>query len=172
MRPAFLGEIDASRRAGTAIDRLASLAAPVASRLPVFPGSVLLAAGLNLAFGRAPPRELEPLFGKPLALQVSDLRVRFDFSVTPGGFVACGRVSAPAVTISAALADFLQLARRRVDPDTLFFARRLLIEGDTELGLLLKNRLDALDLPAVAEASLRPTAVIAALARALRGPGA
>jgi len=31
------------------------------------------------------------------------------------------------------------------DPDTLFFSRRLTIDGDTELGLLVKNALDAID---------------------------
>jgi hypothetical protein len=35
------------------------------------------------------------------------------------------------------------LALRREDPDTLFFTRRLVLEGDTELGLALKNALDA-----------------------------
>ena len=29
-------------------------------------------------------------------------------------------------------------------PDTLFFTRRLVLEGDTELGLEIKNALDAL----------------------------
>jgi predicted lipid carrier protein YhbT len=173
VRPAFSGEIGVSPRAETAIDRLASLAAPLASRLPAFPGSALLAASLNLAFGNDQPGELEPLFEKTVALRVSDLGVRFDFAVTPQGFVASHRVSAPAVTISASLSDFLQLARRRVDPDTLFFARRLVIEGDTELGLLLKNRLDALDLSTLAGALPRPGEVMVALASALhRSPGA
>jgi predicted lipid carrier protein YhbT len=40
----------------------------------------------------------------------------------------------------------MRLARREADPDTLFFDRKLSIEGDTELGLLLKNTLDAIDL--------------------------
>ena len=173
MRPALSGEIGVTPRAETAIDRLASLAAPLASRLPAFPGSALLAASLNLAFSNEQPEELEPLFGKAVALRVGDLGVRFDFAVTRRGFVACRRAGAPAVTISAGLGDFLQLARRRVDPDTLFFARRLVIEGDTELGLLLKNRLDALDLSALAGALPRPGEVMAALASALRRfPGA
>jgi predicted lipid carrier protein YhbT len=34
---------------------------------------------------------------------------------------------------------------REEDPDTLFFARRLTIEGDTELGLVAKNLLDGID---------------------------
>jgi hypothetical protein len=45
---------------------------------------------------------------------------------------------------AAALAGGL-LATRREDPDTLFFNRRLCIEGDTETGLHVKNLLDALE---------------------------
>jgi predicted lipid carrier protein YhbT len=40
-----------------------------------------------------------------------------------------------------------RLATRRADPDMMFFDRRLLIEGDTETGLRLKNILDAIELP-------------------------
>lgn len=41
---------------------------------------------------------------------------------------------------------FLKLASRQEDPDTLFFQRSLMIEGDTELGLGVKNLLDSLEL--------------------------
>src|SRR5690606_6690177 len=41
--------------------------------------------------------------------------------------------------------DFLLLASRREDPDTLFFQRRLAIEGNTELGLQVKNLIDGID---------------------------
>jgi predicted lipid carrier protein YhbT len=34
---------------------------------------------------------------------------------------------------------------REEDPDTLFFNRKLIIEGDTELGLIVKNLLDSVD---------------------------
>jgi predicted lipid carrier protein YhbT len=47
--------------------------------------------------------------------------------------------------ISATTRDYLALALREEDPDTLFFSRRLLMEGDTDLGLLVKNTLDAVD---------------------------
>lgn len=40
---------------------------------------------------------------------------------------------------------FLHLASRQEDPDTLFFQRSLMIEGDTELGLGIKNLLDSLE---------------------------
>ena len=56
---------------------------------------------------------------------------------------------APDLTVSATARDFLLLLSRREDPDTLFFSRRLVSEGDTELGLTVKNLLDALDPEAV-----------------------
>jgi len=49
------------------------------------------------------------------------------------------------VCISGKLEEFVYLAARYEDPDTLFFQRRLMIEGDTELGLEFKNILDAID---------------------------
>jgi len=49
------------------------------------------------------------------------------------------------VTFTASAEDFARLSLRLEDPDTLFFNRRLLIEGDTDLGLTLKNLLDAVD---------------------------
>lgn len=48
-------------------------------------------------------------------------------------------------TIRGSLSAFKTLAERRQDPDQLFFQRRLVIEGDTELGLALKNLLDSLE---------------------------
>ncbi|MFO8140820.1 MAG: SCP2 sterol-binding domain-containing protein [Marinobacter sp.] len=48
-------------------------------------------------------------------------------------------------TIRGSLSAFKTLAERRQDPDQLFFQRRLIIEGDTELGLALKNLLDSLE---------------------------
>lgn len=47
----------------------------------------------------------------------------------------------------APISAFLQLAARQEDPDTLFFNRTLSIEGDTELGLIVKNMLDAMEWP-------------------------
>ena len=55
------------------------------------------------------------------------------------------------------------LARRLEDPDTLFFSRRLSMEGDTELGLLVKNTLDAIELPILNLESLKPAQVFSRL---------
>ena len=87
-------------------------------------------------------RAFAPLRGKVLRLEVCGLpfapQLTLDFI---GLRPAFGR---PDVTIRASLADYAALALRREDPDTLFFTRRLVIEGDTALGLELKNALDAL----------------------------
>ena len=49
----------------------------------------------------------------------------------------------------ANLSAYLQLLARQEDPDTLFFNRELEITGDTELGLLVKNMLDAVEWPSL-----------------------
>lgn len=49
--------------------------------------------------------------------------------------------------IFSAHSDYLLLlALNKIDPDTLFFQRKLGIQGDTELGLYIKNLLASLDL--------------------------
>jgi predicted lipid carrier protein YhbT len=59
-------------------------------------------------------------------------------------------------TIRGSLAAFKTLAERKQDPDQLFFQRRLVIEGDTELGLALKNLLDSLEWQINLRQLLRP----------------
>jgi predicted lipid carrier protein YhbT len=85
---------------------------------------------------------LTPLRGKVLRLEIAGLgfgpQLTLDFI---GLRPAFGK---PDVTVRASLADYAALALRREDPDTLFFTRRLVIEGDTDLGVALKNALDAL----------------------------
>ena len=58
------------------------------------------------------------------------------------------------VSFSAGVNDLILVAGRKEDADTLFFQRRLSIEGDTELGLEVKNLLDNIEfenLPPFAE---------------------
>ena len=49
------------------------------------------------------------------------------------------------VAIVGNLYEFLVLATRKEDPDTLFFNRRLRIEGETAVGLQQKNLLDTME---------------------------
>lgn len=120
--------------------------ARVVARLPQRPPAQALTLALNLALGRILPREaLAPLAGRRLQLRVSDAGLRLDFGLTGRGFRPLAAAAAPDLVISASLRDYLALALREEDADTLFFSRRLRLEGDTELGLLVKNTLDAVD---------------------------
>lgn len=89
--------------------------------------------------------ELEFLEGRWLSIQVRDIGLTWYTSVEDGRMIV--RESADAdVSFSADASDLLMIAARKQDPDTLFFQRRLLIEGDTELGLYVKNLMDAIEL--------------------------
>ncbi len=48
------------------------------------------------------------------------------------------------VTLSIASVDAIDLIQQQVDPDTLFFQRKLKINGDTELAHHVKNTIDKL----------------------------
>lgn len=78
-----------------------------------------------------------------LALEVSDLGLRWVF-VMRDGRVQAGQGDADA-TVRGSATDLLLLASRLEDADTLFFQRRLVLTGDTELGLTARNLLDRLD---------------------------
>ena len=140
----------------------------VLSRLPVYPGSLLFVAALNLALARHLGGDVAPLLaGRKLRLRVTDTHWVFDFEWCKGRFVArqLGAQWVDAdLTISASAYDFLLLSRRQEDPDTLFFCRRLAMEGDTELGLLVKNTLDAMDMPPFTLESFHPRRVLSGLA--------
>lgn len=123
--------------------------ARILRRLPTLPASASLVALLNLAAWKS-LRELDwaPLYGKRFCVHVRDTGIRAYFSVNRRGFIA--EVNSQAdVTFTATAEDFARLALRVDDPDTLFFNRRLLIEGNTDLGLMVKNMLDAVELETV-----------------------
>ena len=129
---------------------LPAAVATVVSRLPSAPPSFALARALDFGVGRIVTREqVAPLRGKRFALVVRDLGLAMRVESTPGGFRVARAAEAPDLTVAATLADFVALALREEDPDTLFFARRLTIEGDTDLGLTLKNLLDGIDWDAI-----------------------
>jgi len=126
--------------------------ARIVSRLPAAPPAFVLARALDFGVGRIVTREqVAPLRGKRFALVVRDLGLAMHVESTPAGFRVARAPHAPDLTVAATLADFMALAMREEDPDTLFFARRLAVEGDTELGLVLKNLLDGIDWRALLE---------------------
>ena len=106
----------------------------------------VLSLVLNQAF-REPllHGELEFLHNALVRIRVSDLNV--DWLIRVGGdkFTPLDRTLKDDVCISGESRDFILLATRQADPDTLFFQRRIRIEGDTELGLGIKNTMDSMD---------------------------
>ena len=137
------------------------------ARLPSYPPAAVAAFLSNLLLGDTlGAGNLPAARGKVIAIHVRDAGMRLAFAVQDGGLVPLGDVPADA-TISASARDFIALALRAEDPDTLFFSRRLTLEGDTELALQLKNTLDGVDLRALTLPP--PSRVRAALHLQLRG---
>lgn len=104
---------------------------------------------LELAVNRvlqAPLREgsLEFLVGRHLAVEVTDMQLRWVLTQHSGKLWACDRAQCADASVRGKALDFLLLASRLEDADTLFFQRRLALTGDTELGLTARNLLDQL----------------------------
>lgn len=76
--------------------------------------------------------------GRWLSIHVRDIGLLWYTSVVDGRLVVSPAAEAD-VSFSADASDLLMIAARKQDPDTLFFQRRLVIEGDTELGLYVKT---------------------------------
>jgi len=89
--------------------------------------------------------ELDFLSGRRMNVEVSDAGLSFSVTLQDGRLQAYRRVGDPDLSISGTVYTFLLLATRREDSDTLFFRRELKTQGDTELGLYLKNFLDGLE---------------------------
>ncbi len=115
--------------------------------LPEAPPAHALALALNagICIGLVSRSALEPLLGKTVSLEATDLGTRIRVAYDGSRFRSYGG-SAPAdLTIRSTTSGFLALALRREDADSLFFTRRLVMTGDTDLGLVIKNLLDAID---------------------------
>ncbi|WIO75652.1 SCP2 sterol-binding domain-containing protein [Porticoccaceae bacterium LTM1] len=85
------------------------------------------------------------LEGKWFSLQVTDAELEVAFTVD-NSQIRCSNQKNYDVQFSAESSDLAQLACKLIDPDTLFFRRRLVIRGDTELGLAIKNLIDDIEL--------------------------
>ena len=113
--------------------------------LPPQPPSLLLALALNrVLLPKLDADARAGLGGRCVEVQVSDFGIRFLLELGPRGFAPVAGDAGPALRIKAAAAVYWRLAQGEDDADTLFFERKLVMEGDTELGLRLKNTLDAI----------------------------
>ncbi len=130
--------------------RLPGFVAAIGQRLPQWPHSLALVAGLNAAVKMhlLPEDSVAALEGRVFHVRVEDTGGEARFTYRNGLFQPVFRDDRPAdLVFSASLSAYLQLLARQEDPDTLFFNRDLEITGDTELGLIVKNMLDAVEWP-------------------------
>jgi predicted lipid carrier protein YhbT len=88
--------------------------------------------------------ELHFLQQKWVGICVDDIGLRFEVSVDTQ--LRVRTFTQPDVTFSANVPELIAVAAGKEDPDTLFFQRKLRIEGDTELGLEVKNMLLSIEL--------------------------
>ncbi|SHO55279.1 ubiquinone anaerobic biosynthesis accessory factor UbiT [Vibrio quintilis] len=119
--------------------------------VPNFLQRQFLLDGLNIVFKEALEEgDFEFLENKWLKVEVKDLDVFWMIGYTGEGLIVSDQSMSDGLTADACfrgnLNDFVLIAGRKEDPDTLFFQRRLVIEGDTEFGLEIKNLIDGVDL--------------------------
>ena len=130
--------------------RLPGFIATIGQKLPQWPHGVVLVTGLNAALKMKllPEGELTALEDKIFRVHIIDTGGTAHFTYRGGFFRPVLRPGRePDLAFAAHLSAYLQLLARQEDPDTLFFNRELEITGDTELGLLVKNLLDAVEWP-------------------------
>ncbi|BAO44823.1 ubiquinone anaerobic biosynthesis accessory factor UbiT [Thiolapillus brandeum] len=127
---------------------------PSAGALLRLPGKLLPvrlhSRGLTLILNRilAEPLaagELDFLQNRVLRIEVMNLALDYRLTVRDGKLTAAPNHAREDVRFGGNAREFLLLALNEEDPDTLFFQRRLQLEGDTELGLEIKNFLYSLE---------------------------
>ena len=144
--------LDVMRRLRIPLFRLPAVMARLGMRLPQWPHAVALCTALNVAVRlRLLPRDsIAQLEGRTFRVVATDAGSEARLIWRNGmAQPLLGERRDYDLTLRADVSAFLRLLARQEDPDTLFFNRELAIEGDTELGLIVKNMLDAVDLAEV-----------------------
>jgi predicted lipid carrier protein YhbT len=118
---------------------------PLVCRLPQQPPALALALALNrVLLPRLPADARGALSNRPVLVEVTDLGLALPLQLKPHGFAVAAPGAAPALRIAASATAYWRLLAGKDDADRLFFERLLVMEGDTEMGLVLKNTLDAI----------------------------
>lgn len=145
----------------TALSRDSGLPVPaplrrLVARLPIAPPSIALALALDrLLLPRLSADDVAQLSGRVVEIDVLDLGIRCRVSLGARGFRAASDRGTVALRVAAQAPSYLRLLRGEEDADRLFFERALVMEGDTEYGLVLKNTLDAIGPLLTLPASMR-----------------
>lgn len=115
--------------------------------IPTFIHNKALVTTLNKVFHRdISEGELNFLQGKVLQISIEDAGIQYKLSLDEDRLIPATDNQKPDIQLDGTVYDYLLLASRKEDTDALFFSRRLKMQGDTELGLYVKNFLDGLDM--------------------------
>ena len=118
---------------------------PVVQHLPMQPPALLAAAVLDrLLLPKLPADSRAALSGRCVEVAVTDIGLVLRLQLDARGFGLASAGHTPVLRIAAAAPAYWRLLRGQDDADRLFFERALVMEGDTEMGLVLKNTLDAI----------------------------
>ncbi len=100
---------------------------------------------LNLLFSSHRQRgDLDFMEGHHVAIEMEDLNWRWPISIHNRSIQVLRKASPAETVIRSRFPDLLALIFHETDPDTLFFQRHLVIEGEIEMGLGLKNFMEGL----------------------------
>jgi O2-independent ubiquinone biosynthesis accessory factor UbiT len=117
----------------------------VVRRLPTEPPSFVLARLLDRwLLPRLDDTQRGLLGGRCIEVELVEPGLRVRLRLGPDGFTVARAHEAAALVVRAQTLALWRLVRGEDDADRLFFDRALVMEGDTELGLVLKNTLDAI----------------------------
>jgi O2-independent ubiquinone biosynthesis accessory factor UbiT len=117
----------------------------VVRRLPVQPPSFVVARLLDrLLWPRLDAEQRTLLARRCVEVEVVEAGLRVRLVLGARGFEVARAGEPAAVVVRAQAAALWRLLRGEDDADRLFFERALVMEGDTEFGLVLKNTLDAI----------------------------
>lgn len=135
------------------IDVMPKILRPSLRLLPFKAQKAMLLPALTSVFREAlEDGDFEFLQNKWLKIAITDLELTWWLSFDDNKLVMASKEEMIAnnnsddVSFSATGDVLVLIAGRKQDPDTLFFQRSLKIEGDTELGLEVKNLIDAIDI--------------------------
>lgn len=114
-------------------------------RLPVQPPSFVAARVLDrVLWPRLDADQRALLARRCVEVEVVEAGLRVRLVLGERGFEVAQAGQAPVLVVRAQAAALVKLMRGQEDADRLFFDRALVMEGDTEYGLMLKNTLDAI----------------------------
>jgi predicted lipid carrier protein YhbT len=115
--------------------------------LPSFVHNKVLVTTLNRLFSNELKEgELDFLHEKTIHISIEDAGIEYRFTLHNNKLAVAENSRSPDLILQGKVHSYLLLASRQEDTDTLFFSRRLHMQGDTELGLYVKNFLDGLDM--------------------------